>query len=663
MFSRKVTVTRQDEDLFYDTVHEKMKKVWPTLSSYEVEILEVSLIEMGYVPAAYVVASLERQELTTVSNDYVFVQRWFVPNVWKWPETSPLDEEGVPIKDFPLNYDPSSADFKLLAWREKMDGVPYKVESNFLVGERKANGEKVRILVPPELLWIQFAERVGDTFYILYPYKKFVGEFESEGVHYNLKTHDWRTGRPQSGKEGLVFLTDRGEMRLKSCPTAEVNRDGQVWEVALRGQSLVNVRPRHTSKYRTESDAMAYLSRQPFERMYDIYIPEQTEIPASAFHRVSKSMDDKVVISGGTVQPGEEYANMSRVYTSAKALIQDRYGRFLLIKEGTKMWDLPGGKCNFLSEPPSHILRRELKEELGWEIPVKELFFKDIRYTESSIVFMYHFVVDPREITPQIFNGGEISEMCWFTVNDYLNLTQKEMVSWLPSLFNDIVTIDRGFVCHVIGDFTYRLLQRCKAGTIVTSPIEPTLKMDTAGNPIYKDGHVYRYFYPVIPGTGELWHSLETQMWPLIAGMRNGVHIDGPVYLDTLPPGQDPGLFSPAQLTVHSKLLAIFSQSDTFLYHELMRNASRLGGRQCHGGVVWFRASEKVSDMSGEFVTLDWGAQRAPWLNYVFYERAVTLAEIQKCYPEVSQPLLDQLCARGDLIVKRIGQWNYYSVP
>lgn len=53
--------------------------------------------------------------------------------------------------------------------------------------------------------------------------------------------------------------------------------------------------------------------------------------------------------------------------TSIKALVLDDEKRFLLIKEASGKWELPGGGLEF-GETPHDCLHREVKEEMGLEI-------------------------------------------------------------------------------------------------------------------------------------------------------------------------------------------------------------------------------------------------------------------------------------------------------
>ncbi|CAI7977271.1 NUDIX hydrolase [Frankia sp. Hr75.2] len=73
----------------------------------------------------------------------------------------------------------------------------------------------------------------------------------------------------------------------------------------------------------------------------------------------------------------EGNARQARKRVSADALIRDPAGRILLVDPTYKPdWDLPGGMAE-ANEAPRDALKRELREELGLEVPVGELLCVD----------------------------------------------------------------------------------------------------------------------------------------------------------------------------------------------------------------------------------------------------------------------------------------------
>lgn len=73
----------------------------------------------------------------------------------------------------------------------------------------------------------------------------------------------------------------------------------------------------------------------------------------------------------------EGNARQARKRISADVLLRDSEGRFLLVDPRYKPdWDLPGGMVE-ANEPPADAARRELKEELGLDIPLARLLCVD----------------------------------------------------------------------------------------------------------------------------------------------------------------------------------------------------------------------------------------------------------------------------------------------
>lgn len=73
----------------------------------------------------------------------------------------------------------------------------------------------------------------------------------------------------------------------------------------------------------------------------------------------------------------EGNARQARKRVSADALIRDSTGRILLVDPTYKPdWDLPGGMTE-ANEAPRDALQRELREELGLEVPIGGLLCVD----------------------------------------------------------------------------------------------------------------------------------------------------------------------------------------------------------------------------------------------------------------------------------------------
>lgn len=73
----------------------------------------------------------------------------------------------------------------------------------------------------------------------------------------------------------------------------------------------------------------------------------------------------------------EGNAKQARKRVSADVVLRDRHGRLLLVDPKYKPdWDLPGGMAE-ANEPPADAVRRELREELGFDIQVGKLLCVD----------------------------------------------------------------------------------------------------------------------------------------------------------------------------------------------------------------------------------------------------------------------------------------------
>ena len=73
----------------------------------------------------------------------------------------------------------------------------------------------------------------------------------------------------------------------------------------------------------------------------------------------------------------EGNARQARKRVSADALIRDSTGRILLVEPGYKPgWDMPGGMAE-ANESPAACVRREVREELGLDLPAGSMLCVD----------------------------------------------------------------------------------------------------------------------------------------------------------------------------------------------------------------------------------------------------------------------------------------------
>lgn len=99
----------------------------------------------------------------------------------------------------------------------------------------------------------------------------------------------------------------------------------------------------------------------------------------------------------------------------AAAVIFDRDGRLLLVKltyQRVHPWGLPGGSLEY-GETPEEGIRREFREETGWEIEIERLLFVKT-WTPDRIGLYYVCRIMEGEFQP----SDEVSEFGYFGLND-----------------------------------------------------------------------------------------------------------------------------------------------------------------------------------------------------------------------------------------------------
>lgn len=107
---------------------------------------------------------------------------------------------------------------------------------------------------------------------------------------------------------------------------------------------------------------------------------------------------------------------------SVKAVIKDKDGKILLIKEKNNNWELPGGGLEH-GEEPHKGLAREIKEELGCEvtwISDKPVGFWTLQ--TESYVETYAFVGYEAKIEGEINFSDEAEEIGWFSPEELKNI-------------------------------------------------------------------------------------------------------------------------------------------------------------------------------------------------------------------------------------------------
>lgn len=114
------------------------------------------------------------------------------------------------------------------------------------------------------------------------------------------------------------------------------------------------------------------------------------------------------------------------------ALMRDERGRVCLFRHRgrVKPWGLPGGLIAW-PESPEQGLRRELREELDWDLTLTggdtlDLSLQSTCVSENFSMLELVFLAQPavpeaviQKWTPQ---ASEIAEICWFSIEEIKNL-------------------------------------------------------------------------------------------------------------------------------------------------------------------------------------------------------------------------------------------------
>src|ERR1039457_6739926 len=94
------------------------------------------------------------------------------------------------------------------------------------------------------------------------------------------------------------------------------------------------------------------------------------------------------------------YAGLPVLYAGAAALITDAAGQVLLVKPNYRdHWTVPGGICEH-AEPPHAACAREVREELGLDLPVRRLLVIDWAPPDGE---------RPNPIMHFVFDGGTLA--------------------------------------------------------------------------------------------------------------------------------------------------------------------------------------------------------------------------------------------------------------
>lgn len=98
----------------------------------------------------------------------------------------------------------------------------------------------------------------------------------------------------------------------------------------------------------------------------------------------------------------------------ARVLVWNEHGELLLVRGwiGRNEWGLPGGGVN-KGEAPEVAARRELKEEIGIDVPLDSLgYAASIAYHYEAVI--YSTQIDAAALPLIPYNPWEITDIRWF---------------------------------------------------------------------------------------------------------------------------------------------------------------------------------------------------------------------------------------------------------
>lgn len=102
----------------------------------------------------------------------------------------------------------------------------------------------------------------------------------------------------------------------------------------------------------------------------------------------------------GYLEPAEWYEQIPTVYLAAAAVITSPGGQVLLVKPNYRdYWNLPGGICEAGEDPYAGCVR-EVREEIGLDLPIGPLLVTDWLPPEGE---------RPRPIVSMVFDGGTLA--------------------------------------------------------------------------------------------------------------------------------------------------------------------------------------------------------------------------------------------------------------
>jgi len=364
-----------------------------------------------------------------------------------------------------------------LVMREKINGTPFFLGT---YGDKKILMGACMWAIVPDWFTVSMVELHCGDFYIIRPFA--VPEFYVDAVRF--LAHAWEPVRASNAaayEEGVFFLKDGEEWRVKKNPTIEVdaskdNKSGRqgVWECMLVGKIdnyiLKYLVPR-PGKKPIEEDPINVLLRYVSMSVLEWPVLSEVEVitkvdgpfvggflsdgstvvidsglrlehgrlvPATRGHAVPLKAES-VVLHGdifnyrvGDKVEVRAYPDMlnKRTVTGVKLLLFDAMYTYL-IKDDDKMLDMVGGKIE-IAESSTAALVREIREETGWVCPIPAVRVALTIESTGDANFATVLYIAP---VPEGFPMAKMRGVVGY------NYDAKESVPWIDRLYEAVVRV------------------------------------------------------------------------------------------------------------------------------------------------------------------------------------------------------------------------------
>lgn len=122
---------------------------------------------------------------------------------------------------------------------------------------------------------------------------------------------------------------------------------------------------------------------------------------------------------------------------SVKALVLNNKKQFMLFKEKSNIWDLPGGGLEF-NEDPAEALKREIKEESGLtltEIAKNPSYFITFK-KDGSETFMANAIYNAQILDLKFTPSRECTEIGFFDKNSIKNIKVFSSITKFANIYD-----------------------------------------------------------------------------------------------------------------------------------------------------------------------------------------------------------------------------------